>query len=264
MHAATGPGPLMQRSRWWRVPAVQALLLQLLALLPCAALSVALQALGLVPTLLSTVLLQGALAMLLTWRLGLARWWRAIQLLFPLALLAALALHWPPWLFLLGFLILLGWYWSTFRTQVPYYPSGPAVWQALARLLPPQQARSVVDIGSGLGGCAMYLAAARPACSVLGIELAPLPWLVARARAALAGSRARFVRGDYEKLDLGQFDLVFAYLSPAAMPALWHKAKREMRAGSLLISYEFAIEACEADKTIVTTEGGPPLYVWEI
>jgi SAM-dependent methyltransferase len=243
---------------------VHALLIQLLALLPCAALSVALDALGLVPTLLSTVLLQGVLAMLLTWRLGLARWWRAIQLLFPLALLAALALHWPPWLFLLGFLVLLGWYWSTFRTQVPYYPSGPAVWQALADLLPPGQPLQVIDIGSGLGGCVLYLAAVRPDCQVRGIELAPLPWWVARCRAALTGSRARFTRGDYEKLDLRQFDLVFAYLSPAAMPALWHKAKREMRAGSLLVSYEFVIEACEADKTIVTTAGGPPLYVWEI
>jgi predicted O-methyltransferase YrrM len=46
-------------------------------------------------------------------------------------------------------------------------------------------------------------------------------------------------------LDFAQFDVVFAYLSPAAMPELWKKAQREMRPGSLLISYEFPIEGVE-------------------
>jgi len=32
-------------------------------------------------------------------------------------------------------------------------------------------------------------------------------------------SSATFVLGDYHKLDFGEFDAVFAYLSPAAMPA---------------------------------------------
>jgi hypothetical protein len=54
---------------------------------------------------------------------------------------------------------------------------------------------------------------------------------------------------------------VFAYLSPAAMPALWRKAQREMRPGSLLVSYEFEIPAASGVKTILTTEAGPPLYI---
>jgi predicted O-methyltransferase YrrM len=137
------------------------------------------------------------------------------------------------------------------------------VWRAVEELLPRERELKVIDIGSGLGGMAMHLAAARPRADVTGIELAPLPWLVSRLRAAMAGNRARFVRGDYERLDFGAYDLVFAYLSPAAMPGLWDKARREMRAGSLLVSYEFEIPAGQSVKTILTTEGGPLLYYWQ-
>jgi SAM-dependent methyltransferase len=244
-----------------RVPALQALLVQAGALLPCAALAVAADAVGAGLTLLQAALLQGLLAAALSWKLGLARWWLPIQLLFPLAVLAGLALRLPPWLAGIAFLILLGWYWSTYRTQVPYYPSNPAVWRAVLAELPQDRALRVIDIGSGLGGFTLHLAAARPESQVAGIELAPLPWLVSRLRAALSGSRARFLRGDYERLDFADYDLVFAYLSPAAMPALWRKAQREMRPGSLLASYEFEIPASSGVKTIHTTESGPPLYI---
>lgn len=244
-----------------RVPALQALLVQAGALLPCAALAVAADAVGAGLALWQAALLQGLLAAALSWKLGLARWWLPIQLLFPLAVLAGLALRLPPWLAGAAFLILLGWYWSTYRTQVPYYPSNPAVWRAVLAELPQGRGLRVIDIGSGLGGFTLHLAAARPESQVAGIELAPLPWLVSRLRAALSGSRARFLRGDYEQLDFADYDLVFAYLSPAAMPALWRKAQREMRPGSLLASYEFEIPASSGVKTIHTTESGPPLYI---
>ncbi|WP_342113768.1 class I SAM-dependent methyltransferase [Pseudoduganella sp. OTU4001] len=244
-----------------KIPALQALLVQAGAVLPCAALAVAADAAGAGLTLLQAALLQGGLAAALSWKLGLARWWLAIQLLFPLALLAGLALHMPTWLAAAAFLILLGWYWSTYRTQVPYYPSNRAVWQAVLAELPQGRALRMIDIGSGLGGFTLHMAAARPESEAIGIELAPVPWLVSRLRAALAGSRARFVRGDYDQLNFADYDLVFAYLSPAAMPALWRKAQHEMRPGSLLASYEFDIPASGGVKTILTTEGGPPLYI---
>nr|WP_308495535.1 class I SAM-dependent methyltransferase [Duganella guangzhouensis] len=207
-------------------------------------------------------LVQGLVAAGLAWKFGLAAWWRAIQLLFPLALLTALALQLPSWLFGAGFVLLLGWYWSTFRTQVPYYPSGPVVWDAVRQLLPRDRAPRVIDIGSGLGGLTLYLARVRPDADAVGIELAPLPWLVSWLRAKLARSRARFLLGDYEKLDFSQFDLVFAYLSPAAMSGLWRKAAAEMRPGSMLCSYEFIITERTSDSIIRATPTEIPLYIW--
>ena len=207
-------------------------------------------------------LLQGGLACALTrWR-ALAPWWLGIQLVFPLALMQSHSLAIEPLVFLFAFLFLLALYWSTFRTQVPYYPSGRRVWREVARLLPQERPVCAIDIGSGLGGLVLDLAARRPESTFVGIELAPLPWLASAVRAKISGSSARFVRGDYEHLDLGNYDAVFAYLSPAAMSALWHKAAREMRPGTILLSYEFLITEKAPDISIVPTGRGPALYVW--
>jgi len=213
-------------------------------------------------TLGLVALLQGGFACALCWWRKLAPWWLAIELLFAPALLAGASLHLPPAVFLAGFVALLLIYWSTFRTQVPYFPSGKRAWDAVADLLPSGRALDVIDIGSGLGGLALDLARRRPDARFVGIELAPLPWLVSRLRAALAGDNVRFVRGDYEQLDLGYYDVVFAYLSPAAMDALWRKAGAEMRAGALLLSYEFGIGAKPPDMTIMPAGRGPSLYGW--
>jgi SAM-dependent methyltransferase len=248
--------------RLLRAPAVQALLLQ------CAAFPLTLAAVyllaraGVTFGFAGVALVQGGFACLLSALRKLASWWLAIQLLFPLALQQTHTLSLSPLLFLAGFLFLLTLYWSTFRTQVPYYPSGRRVWEEVARLLPQGRQVRTIDIGSGLGGLVLELARRRPESQFEGIELAPLPWLISSLRARLAGSSARFLRGDYEALDFGHYDAVFAYLSPAAMSALYRKAAREMRPGTILLSYEFLIREKAPDLDIVPTGGGPSLYVW--
>jgi hypothetical protein len=248
--------------RIWRAPAVQALLIQCAAFPLCCLAALALSGMHVQLSLGVAALIQGALALVLSFLRRLAPWWLAIQLLFPLALMGATGLRLPPSLFLAGFLILLLIYWSTFRTQVPYYPSGRRAWDAVAAVLPQGRPVYLVDIGSGLGGLVLDLARRRPESSFAGIELAPLPWLVSRLRAPFAGGNARFVRGDYERLDFADYDVVFAYLSPAAMEALWRKASAEMRPGTLLLSYEFVIMAKAPDLTILPTGPGPLLYGW--
>jgi hypothetical protein len=257
-----GQGVSLALRRIWRAPAVQALLLQCAALPLASATLAVLLRLEFPLTLMSAGLVQGVIAAALSYWRKLAPWWLAIQALFPLALFGAIGLHLPSWLFLAGFLILLAIYWSTFRTQVPYYPSGKRAWDAVARLLPQDRPVAMVDIGSGLGGLVLELARRRPDSCFSGIELAPLPWLLSLVRARLAGSSARFVRGDYESLDLGAYDVVFAYLSPAAMSALWRKARAEMRPGTLLLSYEFVIKDAAPDFTITPSGPGPLIYGW--
>jgi hypothetical protein len=252
--------------RVWRAPAVRALLLQILAFLLTLATVWLLARAGLAPSWLGVTLVQGAWAAALSWRAGLASWWCAIQFLFPPGLLlarqAADALSLPPAAFLAIFLFMLLLYWSTFRTQVPYYPSGRAVWEEVARQLPADRPLRIVDIGSGLGGLVLELARRRPDCEVSGIELAPLPWLASRLRAVASHSRARFLRGDYESLNFGNYEVVFAYLSPAAMDKLWTKAEAEMKTGSVLISYEFAIAGREPDRRVVTADSRKILHIW--
>jgi SAM-dependent methyltransferase len=247
-------------------PALEALLIQLAAcLLLFTALPLLRHALPLPASrliLFGAAGLQGMSAALISrWR-GQASWWPWIHLGFLPLLLGALALKLPPAWFLAAFLLLVALYWSTFRTQVPLYLSGAAARDAVAAALPPHALR-FIDIGSGLGGMVLDLAARRPESRFEGVELAPLPWLASRLRQAASG-RGRFLRGDYRRLDFSRYDVVFAYLSPAAMPDLWQKARAEMRAGTLLLSHEFAIPGACPDIAAATRPGGKMLYGWKM
>lgn len=147
---------------------------------------------------------------------------------------------------------------------MPFYPSGPRVWDRVADLVPRDREVAFVDIGSGLGGLTLYLAQRFPASRFSGVEIAPLPWLVSVLRAGIAGSAARFSRQDYHRLHFAQYDVVFAYLSPAAMSDLWHKACAEMRSGSLLISYEFPIPDVVPSMVLSSLAGDAELHIFRI
>ncbi|MBV8635615.1 MAG: class I SAM-dependent methyltransferase [Burkholderiaceae bacterium] len=213
--------------------------------------------------LIAVVLAQGLVAALLSRLIGLASWWLLIQFAFVPLLYAAAALALPSGAYLAGFLILLVLYWGTYRTQVPYYPSGPAGWRAVAAILPSGSLR-IVDIGSGFGGMVRHLARERPDCDVIGIELAPLPCWVAKLVNTASRSRGRILHGDYQALDFAEYDVIFAYLSPAAMPDLWAKARAEMRPGSLLLSYEFAIPGVESQITNISIDDDRLLRGWRM
>ena len=208
-------------------------------------------------------ILQGLLASGFAILLRMASWWRWIHLLFPLAILLMLQWHVPNWVYLVAFCFTLAVFWSTYRTQVPFYPTLPATWKRVKHLIPQDKPVRVLDIGSGLGGLAMYLARECPHAQCSGIELAPLPWLLSALLATLKKSPARFKYGDYQAVNLSEYDVVFAYLSPAAMPDLWHKAEQEMRAGSLLISYEFDIPGVTPKLQIQDKPDASSIFVWE-
>lgn len=264
------PAELLASSPAKFLPATLAIMLQLAALLCLLVLSWLMQWLAVVyfqfelhlPVLVY-VLLQALLAALFSWWLAMASWWRWIHAGFPLAMWLMVQLALPSEWYLLGFVVSLALFWTTFRTQVPFFPSKPAVWQQVAQLLPATPQR-MVDIGSGLGDLSMHLSKLRPDCMIEGVEIAPLPWLLSYLRARLRRSAAKFSLGDYRALDFASYDLVFAYLSPAAMGELWQKAQLEMRAGSMLLSYEFDIPGVAATQIVSTGAGRPPLYVWRM
>lgn len=123
----------------------------------------------------------------------------------------------------------------------------------------------LLDLGSGLGGMACHLAALRPDACITGIESAPLPWLLSWLRKNWRrDANCRFIRGDYNDVDFGRYDVLFAYLSSVAMSALWEKARSEMRPGTLLLSYEFAIPGLAPSIWVVPEPDGPILYGWYV
>jgi len=238
-----------------RFPALLALLGQLSSLFICWLLLLALARLGSWHfSLLGAACVQGAIAALIGQRLGLSRWWLPINLGFVpgLVLLQDHAL--PPWLLLVGFLILLMLNWNALTERVPLYLTGSAAERQLAqRLQALPDGFSFIDLGSGLGGTLLRLARVYPSARFVGVETAPLTFVLCWLRCLLQRNcRVRF--RSFWREPLARYDVVYCFLSPAPMPALWQKAKVEMRPDALLISNSFEVPGVAAQETLLVDD----------
>jgi SAM-dependent methyltransferase len=192
--------------------------------------------------LFAWALVQGALAALLGLALRMERWWLSISLLFVPTLTLAHGLDLPP-----------------------IYPLGAFVILAVLFSCVVGTSFSFVDLGCGLGGVLHQLARSRPAGRFEGVELALAPFLIGWLRACF-GARCFDVRcADFRRIDLAGYDVVYAYLSSAAMPGLWEQARRQMRPGSLLVSNSFGIPGVPPSATRWTgARDGSRLLLWRM
>ena len=101
------------------------------------------------PTLWQLVFAQAALAAGLSRAWGQPAWWPPLHLGFLPATLLARQAGLPAWVYLVAFVLLVLFYWSSFRTRVPLYLSGHTTWKHLASLLPQSQPFHFIDLGSG-------------------------------------------------------------------------------------------------------------------
>lgn len=171
-----------------------------------------------------------------------------IELLPELGLLAAV---------LLGALVTLAY---TVKTGISPVPSGPAAVAAMLSLATGplerrlrQEGRDgralVVDLGAGWGGLSFALARRFPRARVVGYEVSPLPWLVARLRLVLRPTpNLRFERRDFMAAPLGGAALVTCYLGPGAMARLRPKLEAELASGCQVVSNSFAVPGWAADR----------------
>ena len=225
-----------------RFPALLALLDQVLALVVSwLLLLIMARLLGWHVSLLTAACLQGTLAAVFGHLLGLSRWWLPINLGFVPGLVLLQSHAIPSWLMLAGFVVLLLLNWNALVERVPLYLTGTAAEQRLAQrlaALPP--AFSFVDLGSGLGGTLLRLARSYPNARFLGVETAPMTFALCWLR-CLPQRNCRVRLRSLWREPLGEHDVVYCFLSPAPMPALWRKARAEMHPDALLISNSFEV-----------------------
>jgi hypothetical protein len=176
-------------------------------------------------------------------------WWIVIHALFaPLAWwISTLGID-PGW-FLLALILLLLVYRGAISGQVPLYLSNRDTAEAIAELTAERQGMRFVDLGAGIGSVLIPLAKTRLDAHMAGIENAPATWLVGYLR-TIGLTNCNWRWGDIWQANLAEYDVVYAFLSPVPMPALWEKVQREMRPGSLFISNSFAVPEIQASQVV--------------
>lgn len=247
-----------------KTPILGALLAQVVALPLVAAVTAPLStSVERLPLIGLALLLQGLIAAGITRVLGLATWWLVIAFIFPLAMGSALLLgNLPAWPFGIAFLVLALVFSNTTRGRIPLYLTNTETTSVLKDLMRDRGATRMLDLGCGLGGVVRALDG--EGRTARGVENAPAVYMAARLLSALAG-RGEIRRGDLWKTDVSQEDMVYAFLSPAPMAALWQKLSAEMKPGSLFVSNSFAVPDVDPDEIWELQDGRKTkLYLYPI
>ncbi len=217
---------------------------------------------------LGATLCNGVVAALVGRAMGLALWWIPINVLFvPSAWLCTGSSFAPEWS-AAAFIALGLIYWSTYRTQVPLYLTSSAGCKMVAEVLERESVRErgqrFLDLGSGSGSVLAHVTRRVPGMVCEGVELAPIPYWISRVRLAMR-KNCRVNWKDFWSVDLSQYDVVYAFLSPVPMSELWEKVQREMRPGTLFISNSFPVVGV-TPKEILTVPGPIKrrLYLWRM
>lgn len=137
--------------------------------------------------------------------------------------------------------------WAGWRAA-PYVPTRQADVERLLRLANITSTDVVYDLGAGDGRFVMT-AAKRYGVRALGFEISVLPYLVAQLRIRLAGlGRLASMRyQDFYHQSLSEATVVVCFLTPGAMARLGPKFRRELRPGTRVLSYAFAIAGWTPD-----------------
>ncbi len=191
----------------------------------------------------------GAIALLIASLTHQPWWWRVIHALFAPLACAVAALSLDPGWFLLAFVLLWVVYRGALGGQVPLYLTNRETAKALAEITVDLPAMRFADLGAGLGSVLCPLARMLPQAQFFGIENAPASWLIGYLRTRPLAN-CRWLWGDLWQAPLADYEVVYAFLSPAAMPVLWAKVEREMPAGSLFISNSFAVPGAAASEIV--------------
>jgi hypothetical protein len=147
-------------------------------------------------------------------------------------------------------------------TRVPFYPTPKASYAAILSDLPVNRPFSFIDVGSGSGELLFVLARNRPNGRFIGVEAGLIPFLYSRLLGKIYRIPNVTIRlQNFWKTDTAQYDWVYTFLSPAAMPHIWKKVKSEMRDGTTFMTNSFPVPS-EASEIIPTmNERCPALYI---
>ena len=131
---------------------------------------------------------------------------------------------------------------------------------ALAEIKPGEK---LIDLGAG-DGRIIVMAARRYQANAVGYEIAILPFFFGYIRIILTGThgRAELKYKNFFHQDLGQADVITAFLTPQAMEKLKPKLETETKPGCRVVSYAFAVPGWQPTKIDKPNQNASRIFLY--
>lgn len=118
----------------------------------------------------------------------------------------------------------------------------------------------VYDLGCG-DGAALEVAAEEFGARGVGIEIDPLRYLFSKIRFKQNGfdRKVKIVKKNFHDVDISEASVIFVYLVPRALERLKPKFLKELKKGTLIVSYKY-----KANLPFVASDKKNGLYLYKI
>ena len=146
-------------------------------------------------------------------------------------------------LLMIGFLLLLlSMFWPPDSPWAPWWRTNKKVARAMCRLAKVGKDDIVYDLGSG-DGTALIVAAKEFGARGVGIEIDPLRFIISTLMIYIikVQDKVRIRRRNFFDVDISDATVVFVYLVPKALERLKSKLLKELKPGTLLVSFRYKI-----------------------
>lgn len=145
-------------------------------------------------------------------------------------------------LIIIFLLVLLSWIWPPDSPWAPWWKTNKRTARAMCRLAKVGKKDIIYDLGSGTG-TALIIAAKEFGAKGVGIEIDPLRYCFSSIllHSNILSDRIQFFRKNFFDVDISKATVVFVYLVPKALEKLKPKFLRELRSGTLLVSFRYKI-----------------------
>ncbi len=121
--------------------------------------------------------------------------------------------------------------------------------------------KKMYDLGCGDGR--IVCAAARAGADAEGYEISIFPYILARIRSLFGYGKVKMRFRNFWGKDFSDADVVYFFLMPKAALRLRSKFERELRPGTLILSYAFTMPGW-TPAVVDVVEGRPKLYIYRV
>ena len=122
--------------------------------------------------------------------------------------------------------------------------------------------KKIVDLGSGIGDF-LFSAEKQNPKRLVGVELSYLFYFFSKFRCYFKKSKVVFLKKNFFEFDIGDFDVVYFFLTNRVISKVQEKILKEAKKGALIISLDCELTDIKACK-VLKTDIGSRIYFYLI